>query len=98
MLLERVPEEFLANAHHWLILHGRYVCLARRPLCEVCAVARWCDSAPPALLAARAATRPGPSASAAPRSRRTSSSAPQTAVAPSTMRGPWRLMASPLST
>jgi endonuclease-3 len=52
LLLERVPDEFLANAHHWLILHGRYVCLARRPLCEVCAVARWCDSAP-ALLAAR---------------------------------------------
>ena len=51
VLLERVPEEFLANAHHWLILHGRYVCLARRPMCEVCAVARWCDSAP-ALLAA----------------------------------------------
>ena len=46
-LLERVPEVFLANAHHWLILHGRYVCQAKRPLCEVCAVARWCDSAPP---------------------------------------------------
>jgi endonuclease-3 len=46
-LLERVPAEFLPNAHHWLILHGRYVCVARRPLCEVCAVARWCDSAPP---------------------------------------------------
>ena len=46
-LLERVPEEFLQNAHHWLILHGRYVCLARRPQCEVCRVARWCDSAPP---------------------------------------------------
>ena len=45
-LLERVPEEFLANAHHWLILHGRYVCQARRPLCEQCAVAHWCDSAP----------------------------------------------------
>jgi endonuclease III len=53
-LLERVPEEFLANAHHWLILHGRYVCLARRPLCEVCAVARLCDSAPALLAAARA--------------------------------------------
>jgi len=52
VLLERVPEEFLANAHHWLILHGRYVCLARRPLCEVCAVARWCDSAPAFLAAA----------------------------------------------
>ncbi len=45
-LLERVPPAFLANAHHWLILHGRYVCQAKRPLCEVCAVARWCDSAP----------------------------------------------------
>ncbi|MCE9661409.1 MAG: endonuclease III [Burkholderiales bacterium] len=55
MLLARVPEEFLANAHHWLILHGRYVCLARRPLCEICAVARWCDSAPALLAAARAA-------------------------------------------
>ena len=45
-LMQRVPEAFLSNAHHWLILHGRYVCLARRPLCERCAVARWCDSAP----------------------------------------------------
>ena len=53
-LLERVPKAFLPNAHHWLILHGRYVCQAKRPLCEVCAVARWCDSAPPALK--RAAT------------------------------------------
>jgi endonuclease-3 len=48
-LLERVPAEFVQNAHHWLILHGRYVCQAKRPLCEVCAVARWCDSAPAAL-------------------------------------------------
>jgi endonuclease-3 len=48
-LLERVPEAFLANAHHWLILHGRYVCQAKRPLCEVCAVVEWCDSAPKAL-------------------------------------------------
>ena len=53
-LLERVPEAFLPNAHHWLILHGRYVCQAKRPLCEVCAVVRWCDSGPPALK--RAAT------------------------------------------
>jgi endonuclease-3 len=52
-LLARVPDEFLGNAHHWLILHGRYVCLARRPLCEICAVARWCDSAPAFLAAAR---------------------------------------------
>jgi endonuclease-3 len=51
-LLQRVPEEFLLHAHHWLILHGRYVCLARRPLCQSCAVARWCDSAPAFLAAA----------------------------------------------
>ena len=45
-LLKRVPAAYLADAHHWLILHGRYVCVARKPLCERCAVARWCDSAP----------------------------------------------------
>jgi endonuclease-3 len=45
-LLERVPPEFLVDAHHWLILHGRYVCQARRPLCGQCAVSRWCDAAP----------------------------------------------------
>ena len=45
-LLKRVPEEFLVDAHHWLILHGRYVCQARRPLCERCAVVAQCDSAP----------------------------------------------------
>ncbi|ANH67862.1 endonuclease III [Mitsuaria sp. 7] len=45
-LLQRVPEEFLVDAHHWLILHGRYVCQARRPLCERCAVVAQCDSGP----------------------------------------------------
>ena len=45
-LLARVPAAYLVDAHHWLILHGRYVCQARRPLCEHCAVARYCDSAP----------------------------------------------------
>ena len=45
-LLERVPEHYLHDAHHWLILHGRYVCLARRPLCEECLVAQFCDSRP----------------------------------------------------
>jgi len=48
-LLKRVPAEYLVNAHHWLILHGRYVCQARRPLCEQCQVATWCDSAPEGL-------------------------------------------------
>jgi endonuclease-3 len=50
-LLERVPERYRIEAHHWLILHGRYVCQARKPLCERCLVARWCDSAPSALRA-----------------------------------------------
>jgi len=45
-LLARVPERFRVDAHHWLILHGRYVCVARRPRCEVCRVAAFCDSAP----------------------------------------------------
>ena len=44
MLLERIPAEFLVDAHHWLILHGRYVCQARRPLCEQCSVLRFCDA------------------------------------------------------
>ena len=45
-LLKRVPTEYLVDAHHWLILHGRYVCLARKPLCWQCAVAPWCDFQP----------------------------------------------------
>jgi len=45
-LLERVPAEYLVGAHHWLILHGRYVCKARQPQCVQCAVSRWCDSRP----------------------------------------------------
>ncbi len=45
-LLRRVPKAYLADAHHWLILHGRYVCKARKPLCEQCAVSHWCDAAP----------------------------------------------------
>jgi endonuclease-3 len=44
-LQKRVPERYRTDAHHWLILHGRYVCLARRPLCERCAVASCCDFA-----------------------------------------------------
>ena len=41
-LLEAVPGEFRANAHHWLILHGRYVCKARRPDCPGCLIANLC--------------------------------------------------------
>ena len=42
-LLERVPAEYLVDAHHWLILHGRYVCTARSPKCGDCSVAAYCD-------------------------------------------------------
>jgi endonuclease-3 len=43
-LLERVPERWRVDAHHWLILHGRYVCVARRPRCGECAVRAFCDA------------------------------------------------------
>jgi endonuclease-3 len=43
-LMAVVPEPYLTRAHHWLILHGRYVCVARRPKCEDCVVADLCPS------------------------------------------------------
>lgn len=42
-LLKRIPKEFLVDAHHWLILHGRYVCTARSPNCSACAVSSACQ-------------------------------------------------------
>lgn len=42
-LLKRVPPKYLTHAHHWLILHGRYICLARTPKCPHCPVADLCD-------------------------------------------------------
>ena len=42
-LLRRVPEEYLLDAHHWLILHGRYTCLARKPRCAHCAITDLCE-------------------------------------------------------
>jgi endonuclease-3 len=41
-LLKSIPEEFLLDAHHWLILHGRYVCKARKPNCPECIVRDLC--------------------------------------------------------
>jgi endonuclease-3 len=65
-LLRSVPEEYKKDAHHWLILHGRYVCLARKPNCPACSIESLCEfkkktSAP----APAAATRRGKRAQAA---------------------------------
>jgi endonuclease-3 len=42
-LLKRIPAAYMVDAHHWLILHGRYVCVARNPKCDACAVSAYCD-------------------------------------------------------
>jgi len=42
-LMRLVPKEFLLDAHHWLILHGRYVCVARKPKCPECGIADLCE-------------------------------------------------------
>ena len=41
-LIKHIPADIIPKAHHWLILHGRYVCKARKPECEVCGITRWC--------------------------------------------------------
>lgn len=41
-LVRHLPEAYIAKAHHWLILHGRYVCLARKPKCNACALTSFC--------------------------------------------------------
>ncbi len=48
-LLQRVPPAYAEHAHHWLILHGRYVCVARKPRCAECGVRRWCDTGAPTM-------------------------------------------------
>jgi len=46
-LLRFVPKEFLLDAHHWLILHGRYICTARKPKCDACIIEDLCEFSPP---------------------------------------------------
>ena len=41
-LMKYIPERLLTRAHHWLILHGRYICIARKPKCEICGLREWC--------------------------------------------------------
>ena len=45
-LMRAIPREFLQDAHHWLILHGRYVCVARKPRCGACIIREWCEFSP----------------------------------------------------
>jgi endonuclease-3 len=45
-LMKRIPPEYLVDAHHWLILHGRYVCQARKPMCRQCGVSEFCSFKP----------------------------------------------------
>ena len=45
-LMKRIPPEYLVDAHHWLILHGRYVCQARKPQCWQCGVSAYCSFTP----------------------------------------------------
>ncbi|HEV3008047.1 MAG TPA: endonuclease III, partial [Burkholderiales bacterium] len=45
-LLRTTPDEFRLHAHHWLILHGRYVCLARKPGCPQCLIRDLCEFRP----------------------------------------------------
>ena len=42
-LTRLTPDEFKKDAHHWLILHGRYVCKARKPRCRACPIIEWCE-------------------------------------------------------
>ena len=41
-LLKYLPKDVIRHAHHWLILHGRYICVARRPKCEICPISYFC--------------------------------------------------------
>jgi endonuclease-3 len=42
-LLHNIPTKWLEHGHHWLVLHGRYVCKAKKPLCDKCIVKEWCE-------------------------------------------------------
>ena len=41
-LIKHIPQAMIHKSHHWLILHGRYICIARNPKCEICALRDWC--------------------------------------------------------
>jgi len=43
-LLKKVPKKWQSHAHHWLILHGRYVCIAKKPKCDICKISEFCKT------------------------------------------------------
>ena len=43
ILLNTIPKKWLNHAHHWLILHGRYICIARKPKCGICPIYEYCE-------------------------------------------------------
>ena len=69
-LLRVVPEEFRQGAHHWLILHGRYVCTARNPRCAVCAIYDLCEWRGRSRARQRSTTSTSDESISAPRKRR----------------------------
>ena len=44
-LIQYIPKELIPKSHHWLLLHGRYICQARKPKCKECGIRKWCASA-----------------------------------------------------
>ena len=42
-LIKNIPKKYMTHAHHWLILHGRYICTARAPKCAACPIFKWCQ-------------------------------------------------------
>ncbi len=73
-LLKVVPEEFRKDAHHWLILHGRYICTARSPKCAICVINDLCEFKQKTALADLPAGQPASTRTKKPRpSKRTSS-------------------------
>jgi endonuclease III len=93
MALERrTPREYKANAHHWLILHGRYVCKARKPECPDCVVAELCHyqakTGPAELIAARAFAAPDAQTDPPPARRGHGAAAARSGVSPRRARSP----------
>jgi len=59
-VMANTPRRFRRHAHHWLILHGRYVCVARKPKCDACPVARSCNWPEKPITAGSVAIHPAP--------------------------------------